>query len=77
MLQTFTNACRSDIVSGFTFAFVTVGSVDTFAISANVRPKDALVNLAQVAGFLTQLSVRIYLIFFQVQSKINKNHQNI
>ena len=56
---TFANAGGSYIVTRFTFAFVSVGSVYAFTCPANVRPQNTLVDFTQMTGFLTQLSVRV------------------
>lgn len=59
LVNIFANAGRADGVTGFAFALVAVGGIDTFARSANVGPQDALVDLADVSGLLAKLSVRI------------------
>ena len=49
---TFANAGGSYIVTRFTFAFVSIGSVDAFTCPAIVQPQNTLVDFT-MTGFLT------------------------
>lgn len=55
----FTYSRWSDIEARFTFALVSIGSVDAFASAADIGSENALVDLTQVTCFLAQLGVRI------------------